>query len=82
MTPHVAQNTSDRASAIDRRTTRHPGYGISQILRRRVEEIFGWAKGVGGLARSRLRGLARVTSQVLSTLTACNLVRLARLTAA
>jgi len=80
-TPHVAQNTSNRSSAIDGRTTRHVGYGISQILRKRVEEIFGWGKSVGGLARSRLRGLARVTSQVLSTLTAYNLVRLARLTA-
>ena len=82
VTPHVAQHTTKRSSAIDRRTTRHPGYGVSQILRRRVEEIFGWGKGVGGLARSRLRGLARVASQVLSTLTAYNLVRLARLTAA
>jgi len=80
-TPHVAQNTSNRSSAIDGRTTRHVGYGLSQILRKRVEEIFGWGKSVGGLARSRLRGLARVTSQVLSTLTAYNLVRLARLTA-
>jgi transposase/IS5 family transposase len=78
VTPHVAQNTSNRASAIDCRTTRHPGYAISQILRKRVEEIFGWGKSIGGLARSRLRGLPRVASQVLSTLTAYNLVRLAR----
>jgi transposase len=82
VTPHVAQNTTNRSSAIDRRTTRHRGYGISQVLRKRVEEIFGWGKSVGGLARSRLRGLARVASQVLSTLTAYNLVRLARLAAA
>ena len=81
VTPHVAQNTSNRSSAIDGRTTRHLGYGISQVLRKRVEEIFGWGKSVGGLARSRLRGLAKVASQVLSTLTAYNLVRLARLTA-
>lgn len=78
VTPHIAQNTTNRASAIDRRTTRHAGYAISQVLRKRVEEIFGWAKSVGGLARSRLRGLRRVTFQVLSTLTAYNLVRLAR----
>jgi transposase len=78
VTPHVAQNTTNRSSAIDRRTTRHPGYSVSQVLWKRVEEIFGWAKGVGGLARSRLRGLPRVASQVLSTLTAYNLVRLAR----
>lgn len=82
VTPHIAQNTTNRASAIDRRTTRHPGYRISQVLRKRVEEIFGWAKSVGGLARSRLRGLPRVTFQVLSTLTAYNLVRLARYQAA
>jgi transposase len=82
VTPHVAQNTTNRSSAIDGRTTRHRGYGISQVLRKRVEEIFGWSKSVGGLARSRLRGLAKATSQVLSTLTAYNLVRLARLTAA
>lgn len=77
-TPHVAQNTTNRSSAIDHRTTRHAGYAISQVLRKRVEEIFGWAKSTGGLARSRLRGLKRVAFQVLSTLTAYNLVRLAR----
>lgn len=48
VTPHVAQNTTGRRSAIDRRTTRHPGYAISQHIRTRVEEIFGWTKTVGG----------------------------------
>lgn len=81
-TPHVAQNTTGRASAIDGRTTQHWGYGVSQVIRKRVEEIFGWGKTVGGLARSRLRGLSRVASQVFTTLTAYNLVRLASLTAA
>src|SRR5437879_1411452 len=48
VTPHVAQNTNGRRSAIDQRTTRHPGYAISQRLRKRVEEVFGWLKSVGG----------------------------------
>jgi transposase len=82
VTPHVSQNTNGRSSAIDARTTRHVGYRISQVFRKRVEEIFGWGKSVGGLARARLRGLARVTSQVLTILTAYNLIRLARLSAA
>ena len=57
VTPHVAQNTSGRRSAIDGRTTRHPGYAVSQRLRKRVEEIFGWMKTVGGFRRTRFRGL-------------------------
>ena len=63
VTPHVAQNTSRRRSAIDRRTTRHPGYAISQRLRKRVEEVFGWLKSVGGFRRTRYRGLARLLAQ-------------------
>jgi len=46
--PHVTQNTNGRRSAIDGRTTRHPGYAISQRIRNRVEEIFGWTKTIGG----------------------------------
>jgi hypothetical protein len=49
LTTHVAQNTSGRRSAIDGRTTRHPGYPTSQRLRKRIEECFGWIKTVGGL---------------------------------
>lgn len=59
VTPHVAQNTTNRRSAIDGRTTRHPGYAVSQRLRKRVEEIFGWMKTVGGFRRTRYRGLER-----------------------
>ena len=59
VTPHVAQNMSRRRSAINRRTTRHPGYAISQRLRKRVEEVFGWLKSVGGFRRTRYRGLPR-----------------------
>jgi hypothetical protein len=49
VTPHIAQNTTNRASAIDARTTRHPGYAISQQKRKRSEEPFGWGKTIGGL---------------------------------
>jgi hypothetical protein len=57
VTPHVAQKSN---SAIDRRSTRHPGYLLSQWRRKRVEEIFGWLKTVGGLRKNRHRGVARV----------------------
>jgi IS5 family transposase len=81
VTPHVAQNTSGRRSAIDRRTTRHAGYATSQRLRKRVEEIFGWMKMVGGLRRTRFRGLARTSLAGYLVGAAYNLVRMARLTA-
>ena len=55
----MTQNTTRRRSAIDRRTTRHVGYALSQCARKRVEEIFGWLKTVGGFRRTRYRGLAR-----------------------
>ena len=45
VTPHVAQNTTNRRSAIDGRTTRHPGYAVSGRMRKRIEEVFGWTKG-------------------------------------
>ena len=60
VTPHVAQHTTGRSSAIDGRTTRHPGYAISQRKRKCVEEIFGWLKTVGLLRKTRHRGMARV----------------------
>ena len=53
VTPHVAQNQSGRRSAIDGRTTRHSGYTISQRIRKRIEEAFGWAKTVAGLRKVR-----------------------------
>jgi hypothetical protein len=63
VTPHVAQNiTTTRGSRIDGRTTRHPGYAASLRIRKRIEEGFGWAKQVAGLAQVKLRGLARVDS--------------------
>jgi hypothetical protein len=59
LTPHVAQNNSRRRSAIDDRTTRHAGYTISQRLRKRVEEIFGWTKSVANFRRTRYKGRSR-----------------------
>jgi len=59
VTPHVAQNTTNRSSAIDGRITRHAGYAVSQRVRKRVEEIFGWMKTVGGFRRTRYRGVDR-----------------------
>ena len=56
--PHVAQNTSGRRSAIDRRTTRHPGYAASQRIRKRIEEAFGWIKTVAGHAQDQAARVA------------------------
>ncbi len=79
VTPHVAQNISNRSSAIDRRTTRHAGYGVSQWKRKRVEEIFGWLKTVGLLRKTRHRGRARVSWMFSFGLAAYNLVRIRNL---
>lgn len=82
VTPHLAQNTSGRRSAIDGRTTRHPGYAVSQRIRKRIEEAFGWAKTVAGLRKARHRGLAKIDWQFTFTMAAYNLVRLPKLLAA
>ena len=66
-------------NAVDRRTTRAPGYAMSQKVRRRIEEIFAWFKTVGGLRRTRYRGLERVEFAAYVVGAAYNLVRLARL---
>jgi transposase len=80
VTPHVAQNTTRRGgSAIDGRTTRHPGYDLSQRVRKRVEEIFGWLKTVGGMRKTRFRGAARVGWMFTWALAAYNLVRMRNL---
>ena len=61
VTPHVARNLARAGgSALDARTVRHPGYAISQWIRKRVEEAFGWMKTIGGLRRTRYRGCERV----------------------
>jgi transposase len=80
VTPHVAQKV--RYSAIDGRTTRHPGYAVSQKRRKKIEEPFGWAKTVGPMAQTMLRGVKRVGAQFTLTMAACNLARLPRLLAA
>ena len=77
--PHVAQNTSGRRSAIDKRTTRHRGYAKSQRIRKRIEEAFGWIKGVGGLRQTKLRGLAKVDWAFTFAAAAYDLVRLPKL---
>jgi len=84
VTPHVAQNTSGRASAVDTRTTRHPGYAISQRTRKRVEEIFGWVKTVVLMRKTRHKGVDRVgwTFTFTFTVAAYNLVRMRNLLAA
>jgi transposase len=82
VTPHVAQNISWlRGSNIDGRTTRHPGYRISQVIRKRIEEANGWIKSVAGMAQTKHRGLPRVRWMFQLTASAYNLVRLPRLLA-
>lgn len=78
-TPHVAQNTSGRRSAIDGRTTRHPGYTVSQRIRKRIEEGFGWAKTVGAVRKTKFRGLPRLNFQFRLTFAAYNLLRIRNL---
>jgi transposase len=79
VTPHVAQNTTNRSSAIDARTTRHAGYGVSQKKRKRVEEIFGWMKTVGVMRKTRHKGVERVGWMFRFTAAAYNLVRMRNL---
>ena len=76
--PHVAQNTT-RRSAVDARTTRHPGYAASQRVRKRIEEAFGWMKTIGGMRRPMLRGTDRVGWAFTFAAAAYNLVCLPRL---
>lgn len=80
VTPHVAQNVGRRGgSAIDSRTTRHSGYGISQTIRKRIEEHFGWGKTVGRIRQTVFRGIRRVDQHFKLTMIASNIVRMARM---
>jgi hypothetical protein len=79
VTPQVAQHTTRRRSRIDRRTTRHPGYAIAQRIRKRVEEIFGWVKTVGGGRKLRYIGVRRNEAWATITGAAYNLVRMAHI---
>ena len=81
VTPHVAQNTTNRRSAIDGRTTRHPGEVVSQRMRKRIEEAFGWIKEIALQRRARHRGKDRVGWQFTLAAAAYNLIRLPKLLA-
>ena len=81
VTPHVAQNQNGRRSAIDGRTTRHPGYAVCQRIRKRIEEVFGWTKTMAGLRKIRHRGLPKVDWQFTLAMAAYDLVRLPKLLA-
>ena len=88
VTPHVTQNQAvtktgkTRNSAIDERTTRHPGYGMSQSRRAMVECIFGWGKQHGTMRKTKHRGIGRVAANFLLNLIAYNLIRIPKLMAA
>ena len=83
VTPHVASNdTRIGGSAIDGRTTRHRGYAISQTIRKRIEEHFGWGKTVGRIRQTLYRGIRRVDQHFKLTMTASNIVRMARMLSA
>lgn len=88
VTPHVTQNDGvtktgkRRRSAIDRRTTRHDGYGMSQTRRAMIECIFGWGKQHGTLRKTKHRGIARVAVDFLLNLIAYNLIRIPKIVAA
>jgi transposase len=87
VTPHIACNDTvdkhgrQRPSSIDGRTTRHPGYAVSQRARKRIEEAFGWAKTIAGLAKTKLRGTRRVAFRFTFAMAAYNLIRMPRLLA-
>jgi len=78
-TPHVAQNNTNRSSAIDGRTTHHAGYKKSLTIRKRIEECFGWAKTIGGIRKSRFIGREKLDFQFALTFAAFNLVRMRNL---
>jgi len=83
VTPHVAQNLGRRGgSAVDGRTTRHPGYGLSQKKRKRIEECFGWLKTIALLRKVRHRGVCRVDWIFTFACAVYNLVRMRNLAAA
>ena len=88
VTPHVTQNNSvtktgrSRESAIDGRTTRHQGYGISQSRRAMIECIFGWGKQHGTMRKTKHRGIRGVTADFMLNLIAYNLIRIPKLIAA
>jgi hypothetical protein len=87
VTPHITINGAVsklgvvRKTALDGRTTRHPGYGTGLVCRKRIEKVFGWTKAQAGLAKVKMRGCARVEATFTFTVTAYNLIRLPKLIA-
>lgn len=79
--PHVALITGRRTPGLDGRTTRHRSFAVSQRCRQRAEELFGWGKTIGGLRKTRFRGVARTELYALLMWAAYNLVRMSRLLA-
>jgi transposase len=84
VTPHdingtISRNGVPRKTAVDRRTTRHPGYSISQCIRKRIEEIFGWTKSIGRLGQLNVRGIAKANTAFILALAAYDLIRLPKL---
>ncbi len=77
--PHIAMIEARVTPGLDRRTTRHASYALSQKKRKRIEEIFGWMKTYGGLRKTMMRGLARVRIHAWLVGAAYNLLRLSRL---
>ena len=78
VTPHVARNQHrTRRSAIDGRTTRHPGYAMSLIIRRRIEQVFGWLKTSAGLPKARFKGRERIELSAQFAAATYNLLRIA-----
>jgi hypothetical protein len=87
VTPHIAINGAVskhgvvRKTAVDGRTTRHAGYGVSQILRKRIEEVFGWIKAQAGFDQVKVRGLAKAAAVFTFAVAAYNLIRIPKLLA-
>ena len=75
----VTQHINSWCSVIDGRTARHPGYAVSQFIRQRIEEVFGWGQEIGGMRRTLPRGLDRVGWSVTLRLAAYNLVGLSKI---
>jgi hypothetical protein len=82
VTPHIAQNQARPGSALDAHTARHSGYALSQLIRKQVEEAFGWMKTVGSLRQTHYRGRLRVQMHAYLVAAAYNLIRIAKLSVA
>lgn len=78
--PHIAQVKNRKSYGLDGRTTRYASYAVSQRIRKRVEEIFGWFKTVGGLRKTRFRGIERTQEYAFMVGAAYNLLRMSKLT--